>query len=119
MVPALTNEEETNMSYETRINSLAEESQEEAWDAYYEQERDRLLDTQDGYKELMRRLPHHHEPGLINHYRIERDNGSTDAAIKLRRWTKALARKLAIEFADDRMDEIAEHNEDMASDWRD
>ncbi len=107
------------MSYETRINGLAEESWEDAWDMHYEQERDRLLDTAKGYAELMRCLPDHYPLGFIARLRKQRDGGNMDALLRLRRFTNELARGLAIAYADEKMAKVAEHNEDMISDWRD
>ncbi len=117
-VLTLTNGEETNMSYETRVNSLVDEAREAAWDGYYEQERDRLLDTPQGYEELMRCLPDHYPLGFIARLREQRDRGNMDALLRLRRFTKELARSLAITHADEQMAKVAERNEDMMADWR-
>lgn len=74
------------MSYETRINCLAEELREEAFNELYDAARDRLLNTYDGYQDLVAatnlRYPEARELRAI------RDRGGPDASnavLRLRR----------------------------------
>lgn len=117
MVPAVTNEEETSMSYKTRINSLAEEAAADVFDAAYYQEKDRLLDTDEGSRELQAAIRQHYGNECVERLRAARDAGNMDAVMTLRQLARIVVNKMALAKAHERMQEIAEHNEDMMSDW--
>ncbi len=120
MVPAVTNEEETSMSYETRINSLAEEAAADVFNAAYDQEKDRLLDTDEGSRELQAAIRQHYGNECVERLRAARDAGNDDAmdaVMTLRQFARIVVNKMAVAKAHERMKEIAEHNEDMMSDW--
>ncbi len=100
------------MGYETRINSLAEEALDDAFNAAYNEEKDRLLNTEEGLRDLQAGIrlyygPHHECQARL---RTVQD---------VQRFGPIVASKMALAKAHERMKEIAAHNEDMMSDWRD
>ncbi len=105
------------MSYKTRINSLAEEAAADVFDAAYYQEKDRLLDTDEGSRELQAAIRQHYGNECVERLRAARDAGNMDAVMTLRQLARIVVNKMALAKAHERMQEIAEHNEDMMSDW--
>lgn len=110
------------MSYEKRINSLSQEALDDAFNEAYHQERQRLIDTEQGLQELCAGILLYYGVDHINKLRAIRDgegDESVDALINLRRLSRTVANKMALNKAHEKIREISEHNEETALNWRD